>query len=316
MLIRNFLVWILYAAFLGTIVGFVANWSWQSQTPPYNANCLNDQSDTPDTTPRAVVRDIEADGLKQNHPNPITCQQKKGRSPEAWTMLFTGFLVFVGIAQAGLFVWQLGLMRRGVIDAEVAARAALDQAKAARLAAEASIGVEVARLNQSRIYLEKSTFAQGLLGSAAPPTSPTTAELLKSGHVTLEFKNEGRTAAEIIAVSFNTMFTADLPPIPVYDDAIPIVPAETAEPNGATWRHYVFRWQKAPVTIPSTYNMLAAALGPGLWAYGYVRYLDFMGDVNEEKFCGRLSLGYFGSDTDFWRSGPRAYFGRSRVKND
>jgi hypothetical protein len=55
-----------------------------------------------------------------------------------WLARFTFLLFCIAILQAGLFVWQLSYMRRGVKDAGIAAIAARDAAKAARDSADIS----------------------------------------------------------------------------------------------------------------------------------------------------------------------------------
>lgn len=52
-------------------------------------------------------------------------------SPDGWVAIFTGLLVVVGAVQAGLFLWQLTLIRKSLADAKNAAKAAGDSAKAA-----------------------------------------------------------------------------------------------------------------------------------------------------------------------------------------
>src|SRR3972149_3037875 len=53
--------------------------------------------------------------------------------------LFTALLVLVALGQAGLFVWQLILIKRGAKNAETAANAALEQAKAITLSERAYV---------------------------------------------------------------------------------------------------------------------------------------------------------------------------------
>jgi len=55
-------------------------------------------------------------------------------SAESWTAVATTALVVVGAVQAGLFLWQLILLRRNVRDSAAAARAVAEAADAARAA--------------------------------------------------------------------------------------------------------------------------------------------------------------------------------------
>src|SRR5262245_35785334 len=59
---------------------------------------------------------------------------------------FTLLLVVVGVGQAGLFVWQLILIKRSLRDAKKAADAAAEGAEAARLNAQALIDAESAQM--------------------------------------------------------------------------------------------------------------------------------------------------------------------------
>src|SRR5262249_51774613 len=64
-----------------------------------------------------------------------------------WALvLATGFLFFAAAVQAGLFVWQLDLIRRSLGDAKKAADAAEKSADAARLNAEALMVAEAAQM--------------------------------------------------------------------------------------------------------------------------------------------------------------------------
>ena len=59
-------------------------------------------------------------------------------SSDKWTAEFTGLLVLVGAAQAGLFLWQLALLRQSALDAKIAAEAAKGSADAAKDSSETS----------------------------------------------------------------------------------------------------------------------------------------------------------------------------------
>jgi hypothetical protein len=79
----------------------------------------------------------------------------------AW---FTGALACIALLQAGLFVWQLLFMRRGLSDSEKAA-------DAARISADASrMGVEVAQrgmIAQHRAYVSVMAYSLSVLGQKA-----------------------------------------------------------------------------------------------------------------------------------------------------
>jgi hypothetical protein len=74
-------------------------------------------------------------------------------------VLFTIFLFCVAVVQAGLFFWQLRYMRRGMRDAETAAKAAEDSAKATR--ESVTLARETAeRQLRAYVYIDGGSFKQ------------------------------------------------------------------------------------------------------------------------------------------------------------
>jgi len=74
-------------------------------------------------------------GLHSGDPNSKTADDKGDSKSESsadlWTAIFTGLLVIVGVVQAGLFLWQLRLIRDSLSDAKTAADAAKKSADTA-----------------------------------------------------------------------------------------------------------------------------------------------------------------------------------------
>lgn len=73
------------------------------------------------------------------------------------TALFTGGLIVVGVLQAGLFWWQLSLIREGLSDTEDAAEAAKEQAKLAR---ESLIASQRAWIKVSDVKLHDALYVR------------------------------------------------------------------------------------------------------------------------------------------------------------
>jgi hypothetical protein len=72
---------------------------------------------------------------------------ERGLTVATWVLaLATGFLFVAAAVQAGLFVWQLDLIRKSLADAKKAADAAEKSADAARLNAEALMVAEAAQM--------------------------------------------------------------------------------------------------------------------------------------------------------------------------
>ncbi len=59
-------------------------------------------------------------------------QDSEKHSSDWWVARFTGYLIFVGVAQALLFLWQLYLIRESLADAKEVASAARESADLAR----------------------------------------------------------------------------------------------------------------------------------------------------------------------------------------
>jgi hypothetical protein len=236
-----------------------------------------------------------------------------------WMVRLTALLVAVGVAQFFMFFFQLRAMREGVTDAGIAARAALVQANAARLSAEAAVGVEVPRIIPSEFVLDRSGYsAASDLGLVLLPS---TKEALENGrgHIALEFKNIGRTPAEVIAISYALVVARELPEEPSYAPIKPVAPSETFE-HGDTWKYFIFSYGKLDLSAVITTddggsltNTLRAIHQPRVWIFGYLRYLDFMNQTADVRFCAHMTFGPHNSGSEFWKGGPAKYFGTTRV---
>src|SRR5262249_41825656 len=106
---------------------------------------------------------------------------------------FTLWLVVVGVGQAGLFVWQLILIKRSLGDAKKAADAAAEGAGAARLNAQALIDAESAQMYVIHLgsNIEK-IFQLGKLYDNSPTMAASQSE---APWIDYQLKNYGKSPA-------------------------------------------------------------------------------------------------------------------------
>jgi hypothetical protein len=228
-----------------------------------------------------------------------------GFSPEAWTAIFTAVLTASTI---GLWL-QTKRLAAGAeeqsSDMKASIAAAQRSADAAWLSAQASIGAETARLIPVSAFLQDSPSMFAKPDPYGGTVEPTVDELLAKGIIVIEFKNLGRTAAEIIAFCGETSLSPDLPEIPVYAKIKRHSPCETAEAHGKTFREYVFDWERPK---PDKANSLSSLFTVHkIWLFGYLEYLDFMGVRYRQRFCMYLAGGLISYGKNFWPGGPPQY---------
>lgn len=105
-----------------------------SKPPEKQARKVHQQ---PDTDKRGtedlplVVETLESDA-DRNEKTDAAKHRKEDASRNWWVMVFTGGLLLVAVSQAGLFVWQLLLIRCSVKDAKAAVEAAKESLSLAR----------------------------------------------------------------------------------------------------------------------------------------------------------------------------------------
>jgi hypothetical protein len=129
--------------------------------------------------------------IDQTHLN--AAQEAKTASDWKWgdadpgATFATLLLVIIGAAQAGLFLWQLGLMRKGMLDAQKAADAAKEAANAAVRQAKVA-EQSFAKLERPYLYItDVSSFKVDDKSSAEDPAI----------YVTYTVANYGKTPAII-----------------------------------------------------------------------------------------------------------------------
>lgn len=162
--------------------------------------------------------------------------------------LFTLFLFVVALAQVGLFVWQLRLMREAVADAK-------DVASAAKRQSDSLILSE-------RAYVKMSHVSPGVRWITGND------ELFQ---IEVEVKNHGRTPADVTDVIIGAKLLGNGEPLP---EPFPYPTGERESiPNAFlvtdetffTTRHFPLRGQ----------NLADAKCGAKkLWIFGHVDYID------------------------------------------
>jgi hypothetical protein len=166
-------------------------------------------------------------------------------------------------------------MRASVVVAERSAEAAEDTAKAAILNAQAALRAELPIVSVERIELHKAPPACGKINGGYPPPGDVV--------LVIDFQNNGRTPAELIALNTSWPITQAIPLSPIFkfDSKYPYMPGTYMEANGGKLRRgpakFFFRL--------STDEAKAIEEGSKfLWAFGYLSFLDFMGDRHERYF--------------------------------
>jgi hypothetical protein len=159
------------------------------------------------------VKVIQAGTDKPNSPpdeekSKTSPPSKRRSGPNWWVAVFTVVLAVIAAIQAGLFYWQLGLLKESLIDAKAAADAARDAANAAMQSAD------IATNSERAWVVTDATFSSDwpdLMKKGAPDKSK----------VILKIKNAGRSPAELEQVeilAFVYPANDDFPNEPVYGD--------------------------------------------------------------------------------------------------
>jgi hypothetical protein len=178
--------------------------------------------------------------------------------------------VVLGIATIGLLVAAYFQSR----DMKASIAVANKAANAAELNAEAAIAVELPRIGLSKITLNRTDGVVGAILGGYPP---------EATEPQIEFRNRGRTSAELIALCLEWAVADQLPEAPVYKTNIPYAPGVFLEPDKpfpAGLYQYVIRLQ------PDELTKIKAETAY-LWVFGYLRYEDFMGKPHDIGFCAK-----------------------------
>jgi hypothetical protein len=179
-------------------------------------------------------------------------------------------LTVVAAIQAGLFVWQLVLLRRSIRDSALAASAAGEAAKAAQSSAEAQRAMAVA-MARPRIVVRRVTVAR------FAPNQP----------IAIEFAlvNVGDTRAMIAERNATVLpLTTDAGPAPVFGEH----GATTVEQPLAPGEELVCVADSFAPVSQSTLSLIRARQ-MHLYVFGYVRYRDEFGAVRKMGFARVLN---------------------------
>jgi hypothetical protein len=220
------------------------------------------------------------------------------------TGFFTFWLVIIGTSQAGLFLWQLRYMRKGIEDARIAAEAAQASAETAKEQVEvAKAQIEVTKIG---IFdLERAYLAVGPteivvdFSDAGKALARTRGFYLPSDPeeltVHLFVQNTGRTGATIKKIYG---LLTDSPPLgesPLYLP-LPDQPSITdlAVPAGTASKLDPFEFK--------------SDIAGNQFFWGYIEYIDIFKKTHTSRFCAHLEPAVRGgkgkyqiAGTDRWR---------------
>lgn len=239
---------------------------------------------------------------REHQPN---LETQKERPEEAiarynkWLTFFTAILaiatVGLGFATIGLYFVSQSQLRHAELESrrnrvnrlqdqlriEEQIKISRQSSDAAKLAAEAAIGVEIARVLIGNMEFQWASVAN-LMGNLQFPK------------VEISVKNYGRTPAFVSNQASEMLVAPVLPEIPEYPNAHDLIGCVIEGKD--TYALPVARLRKA---IPiETINDITNGK-TFIWIYGHLFYRDFLHDPHWLKFCAQLYV-YYGEG----RSGP------------
>lgn len=204
-----------------------------------------------------------------------------------------GFFAFVtaiiGAAQAAFFWYQLGLIRKSLVPAESAARAAQVAAAAADRSAKASIA-----LQSPIIRINPNTLSHGSGVADGKPYE-------SCGVHFVTISNLGVTKAFPKEIAYGWTIGNELPPNPSYQWIDSFLPNSILEPDPKVTPRKFLHGQK----LLEAGQQAEINKGNCVWFYCVLLYDDFMGDARSHGFCWRWS--YAGNGLAWQIEGNPAY---------
>ena len=204
-----------------------------------------------------------------------------------WLVVFTG-----GLTVSTVLLWRAGErqfqllsetsaaqsrdMQASLNIANRSAHAAEKAAEASNLNAKAAIGVELPIVSIAKAELHRAPGVAGQIAGGHVPAEITLA---------IDFKNRGRTAAELHSITVQCEVVRALPPTPIYkfNSKHPFAPgiymeADKPLPTG----NFRLPIKLLPEEVAAIEDETAF-----LWVFGFLSYADFMGEPHESRFCAK-----------------------------
>ena len=182
-----------------------------------------------------------------------------------WLAILTGGLLLAAAIQAGLFIWQLGLMRRATIDSGVSAKAA---EKAANIAERSLTDLE-----RSWLFIESVRVVR----REGAPIQP---EIPNNWYISFVWRNVGRAPALIKDCILKIEDRDALPPIPDYSNSSPLTCQQTLSSDKTFETNQIG---------PSHDKRVKAEKPIRLIAYGKLTYKDLSGKEHHTGFATEVS---------------------------
>lgn len=195
---------------------------YQYRTPGNQAAQRYQQSAQYRTTDAAENAAGHGDSKTNNEPHEGDPELTRA----TWALVIaTIALVIVAAVQAGMFVWQLVLMRQGVDDAKTAADAATNAAAAAN--------VQATELKRSADATERAVteFERPWLFVEGAQVSLRDTNVINSWMIRLTLRNYGRTPALVQGAIFKIGDKDTLPGMPDYSNSSPLSIRGTISPR-------------------------------------------------------------------------------------
>lgn len=284
------------------------------QTAP---NTQATQSDQSGTQAQPLIVNVQPSPQDKTFANEQRREHNEEASTNRWIAFFTGvtgvatvLLFVVGGIQVGLFVWQLRLIRKSLMDAERAAGTATNAANAAQESAVATKqSVEsYVRGERPYVYMESPKAAWrpyltgqytirengDVLGTRHPPSAADT-------HVEYAFRNVGRTPAIIKEIAVMVTVVADLPATPDYTSMTRTVTGPIPLPAGdktGQWSDHLGR----VLSDEESRDLDSGA--QFVFLIARIKFADVFGYLHTRGFAWR----FFGKNTEnFAAAGGAAY---------
>jgi hypothetical protein len=241
------------------IIGFVGGASlFSPQTPPAQQHAVSSSNKA----------------TKPNGANLTSPKSADDRIADStwWVAAFTCALVVISAVQINF-----------LLRADQTARISAD---AAKRSADAAIGVELPILVPSMIALFREPGVHGKVVGYPGPIS-----IFK-----INFKNFGRSSAELVSQCIEWTVVEKLPEIPVYKSNFPFIPGTFVEHGHnlpATVQNFIISLQPDEIEAISKETKF-------LWVYGYLSFKDFLGSNHDQRWCAKWQA--FGDNPDGTRT--------------
>lgn len=224
----------------------------------------------------AIYREPAYDGSDNNthtsnRSEPGSFLEKTENDPVA---VFTAVLALFTLVLAAVSIVQISFLTKADKTGRLAALAAKRAANAATLNARAALGAELPIVSLSKISLALDD--QGLRRVHGHPP--------KESVLSVDFKNFGRSPAEVIGICIEWAVEKQLPPDPAYKSVSPYPPGTFIEPTNNVPNGPL----KCPIKLKDNEVAEISDEVKFLWVFGFILFEDaIVGKSHKMRFCAK-----------------------------